>query len=424
MVLRNSYLQGCWEIVRHRIDVSKLFGEGCYLIYFDNAATTWPKPPEVWQAMEHCIKSVGANPGRSGHQMAVRAARLVDEAREQLSLLFNISNPDRIVFTLNATEALNLAIKGLLKPGDHVITSSMEHNAVTRPLYLLQEKGVEVTKVACARDGSIRVTDINSAVKQNTVAIIITHASNVTGTLMPLAEIGQLAKRKKLRLIVDAAQTAGVFNLDVPFMNIHLLAFTGHKGLYGPTGTGGLYLADGLELETLKEGGTGSMSQIPDQPDLLPERYESGTLNTVGISGLAAGLKFVRNEGTEKIRQYEMNLTSRFLAGAKKVKGLKVYGPEELYERAPVVAFSLAGKNSGRVGILLDQEYNIACRAGLHCAPDAHRTLGTLENKLVRFSFSYFNKEEEIDSAVRALMEIAALPNERFAEVKNSPCGC
>lgn len=224
------------------------------MIYFDNAATTWPKPPEVWQAMEHCIKSVGANPGRSGHRMALQAGRLVDEAREQLSLLFNISNPDRIVFTLNATEALNLAIKGLLKPGDHVITSSMEHNAVTRPLHLLQGKGVEVTKVACAGDGSIRVTDINSAVKQNTVAIIITHASNVTGTLMPLAEIGQLAKRKKLRLIVDAAQTAGVFNLDVPFMNIHLLAFPGHKGLYGPTGTGGLYLVDGLELETLKEG--------------------------------------------------------------------------------------------------------------------------------------------------------------------------
>ncbi|MEG3070653.1 MAG: aminotransferase class V-fold PLP-dependent enzyme [Candidatus Syntrophopropionicum ammoniitolerans] len=394
------------------------------MIYFDNAATTWPKPPEVWQAMEHCIKSVGANPGRSGHRMALQAGRLVDEAREQLSLLFNISNPDRIVFTLNATEALNLAIKGLLKPGDHVITSSMEHNAVTRPLHLLQGKGVEVTKVACAGDGSIRVTDINSAVKQNTVAIIITHASNVTGTLMPLAEIGQLAKRKKLRLIVDAAQTAGVFNLDVPFMNIHLLAFPGHKGLYGPTGTGGLYLVDGLELETLKEGVTGSMSHLPDLPDLLPERYESGTLNAVGLSGLAAGLKFVRNEGTEKIRQYEMNLTSRFLAGAKKVKGLKVYGPEELYERAPVVAFSLAGKNSGRVGMLLDQEYNIACRAGLHCAPDAHKTLGTFENKLVRFSFSYFNKEEEIDSAILALTEIAALPNERFYEVKDSPCGC
>lgn len=394
------------------------------MIYFDSAATTWPKPPEVWQAMEYCIKFAGANPGRSGHQMAVKAGRLVDEARELLSLLFNISNPDRIVFTLNATESLNLAIKGLLKPGEHVITSSMEHNSVTRPLHVLQEKGVEVTRVACSGDGGIRVGDIERAVKPNTAAIVITHASNVTGTLMPVAEIGRLAKRKGLKLVVDAAQTAGVFNIDVSFMNIHLLAFPGHKGLYGPTGTGGLYIADGLELTTLKEGGTGSMSHIPGQPDLLPERYESGTLNSVGISGLAAGLKFIRDEGSEKIRQHEMALTSRFLKGSEKIKGLKVYGPAELYERAPVVSFSLVGKNTGQVGTVLDQQYNIACRAGLHCAPDAHRTLGTFEKKLVRFSFSYFNKEEEVDFAIRALAEIAAVPPEKFNKKDDKSCGC
>lgn len=394
------------------------------MIYFDSAATSWPKPPEVWQAMEHCIKYAGANPGRSGHQMAVKAGRLVDEARELLSLLFNISNPDRIVFTLNATESLNLAIKGLFKPGDHVVTSSMEHNSVTRPLHVLQEKGVEVTKVACAGDGSIRVEDIEDAVKPDTAGIVITHASNVTGTLMPVAEIGRLAKRRGLKLIVDAAQTAGVFNIDVSFMNIHLLAFPGHKGLYGPTGTGGLYIAEGLELTTLKEGGTGSMSHIPEQPDVLPERYESGTLNSVGISGMAAGLKFIRNEGTEKIRQHEMGLTGRFLKGAKSIKGLRVYGPEELHDRAPVVAFSLEGKNSGQVGTVLDQQYNIACRAGLQCAPDAHRTLGTFEKKLVRFSFSYFNKEEEVDFAVRSLAEIAAIPPEKFNKKDDKSCGC
>jgi cysteine desulfurase family protein len=394
------------------------------LIYFDSAATSWPKPPEVWQAMEHCIKDVGANPGRSGHQMAIKAGRLVDEARELLSLLFNISNPDRIVFTLNATESLNLAIKGLLKPGDHVVTSSMEHNSVTRPLHVLQEKEVEVTKVACSSEGSIKVGDIKNALKPNTTAIVITHASNVTGTLMPVAEIGQLAKRKGLKLIVDAAQTAGVFNLDVSFMNIHLLAFPGHKGLYGPTGTGGLYIAEGLELTPLKEGGTGSMSHIPGQPDVLPERYESGTLNSVGIAGLAAGLKFIRNEGSEKIRQHEMGLTHRFLKGAESIKGLRVYGPAELYERAPVVSFSLEGKNTGQVGTVLDQQYNIACRAGLHCAPDAHRTLGTFEKKLVRFSFSYFNKEEEVDSAIRALSEIAAIPPEKFNKNDDKSCGC
>lgn len=394
------------------------------MIYFDSAATSWPKPPQVWQAMEHCIKYVGANPGRSGHQMSVKAGRLVDEARELLSLLFNIANPDRIVFTLNATESLNLAIKGLLKTGDHVITSSMEHNSVTRPLHVLQEKGIEVTKVSCSDEGKIEVGDIEKALRPNTAAIVITHASNVTGTLMPVAEIGRLAKRKNLKFIVDAAQTAGVFNIDVSFMNIHLLAFPGHKGLYGPTGTGGLYIAEGLELTTLKEGGTGSMSHIPGQPDVLPERYESGTLNSVGISGLAAGLKFIRDEGTEKIRQHEMGLTSRFLKGAEKIKGLKVYGPLELYERAPVVSFSLEGKNSGQVGSMLDQQYNIACRAGLHCAPDAHRTLGTFDKKLVRFSFSYFNKEEEVDFAIRSLAEIAAIPPEKFNKNEDKSCGC
>lgn len=394
------------------------------MIYFDSAATSWPKPAEVWEAMEHCLKFVGANPGRAGHRMAVEAGRLVDEARELLASLFNIRNPDRIVFTLNATEALNLAIKGLLKAGDHVITSSMEHNSVTRPLHVLQGKGVEVTKVPCAKDGTMKVQDIESSIRTNTVAIVITHASNVTGTLMPIAEIGQLAKRKGLRLIVDAAQTAGVFDLDVSFMNINLLAFPGHKGLYGPTGTGGLYIAEGLELTPLKEGGTGSKSEMPGQPDIVPERYESGTVNSVGIAGLAAGLKFLRREGLERIRQHEMDLTRRFLEGVKGIRGLTVYGPEELYDRAPVVSCSLKGKAAGQVGTILDQQFKMACRAGLHCAPDAHRTLGTLEQKLVRFSFSYFNNEREVDQAIRSLAEIAAIPPEKFNKSEDKSCGC
>lgn len=395
------------------------------MIYFDSAATTWPKPAVVWQAMESCIRNAGANPGRSGHQMALMAGRLVDEARELLATLFNITNPDRIVFTVNATEALNLAIKGLLKPGDHVVTSSMEHNSVTRPLYVLQGKGIEVSKVSCARDGTIKLEDIEKAIRPNTKAIVITHASNVTGTLMPIAEIGQLARKKGLRFVVDAAQTAGVFNINVPFMKIDLLAFPGHKGLYGPTGTGGLYIAEGLELTPLKEGGTGSMSDVPGQPDIMPERYESGTLNAVGIAGLAAGLKFIRSEGAEKIRQHEMELTQRFLKGAEKIKGLSIYGPEQIYARAPVVSFSLAGKATGKVGTVLDKQYNIACRAGLHCAPDAHRTLGTFDQKLVRFSFSYFNKTEEVDYALRSLNEISAVPPEKFNKSeKNGSCGC
>lgn len=356
--------------------------------------------------------------------MSKEAGRLVDEARELLAALFNIRNPDRIVFTLNATEALNLAIKGLFKSGDHVITSSMEHNSVTRPLHVLQEKGVEVTKVPCAKDGTITVQDIEASIRTNTVAIVITHASNVSGTLMPIAEIGQLAKRKGLRFIVDAAQTAGVFDLDVSFMGIHLLAFPGHKSLYGPMGTGGLYITEGLELTPLKEGGTGSKSEMPGQPDILPERYESGTVNSVGIAGLAAGLKFIRREGLTQIRKHEMDLTRRFLEGVEGIEGLKVYGPGELYQRAPVVSFSLEGKAAGQVGTILDEQYQIACRAGLHCAPDAHKTLGTFEQRLVRFSFSYFNNEKEVEHAIRSLAEIAAIPPEKFNQSKDKTCGC
>ncbi|MDD4237135.1 MAG: aminotransferase class V-fold PLP-dependent enzyme [Desulfotomaculaceae bacterium] len=394
------------------------------MIYFDSAATSWPKPSKVWEAMEYCIKFVGANPGRSGHQMALEAGRLVDEARELLATLFNIKNPDRIVFTLNATEALNLAIKGLLKDGQHIITSSMEHNSVTRPLHVLEGKGVEITKVACAKDGSIRLKDIESAIKSNTTAVVITHASNVTGTLMPISEIGQLTKKKGLCLIVDAAQTAGVFDLDVSFMGINLLAFPGHKGLYGPTGTGGLYIDERLELTPLKEGGTGSYSEVPEQPRVMPERFESGTINSVGIAGLAAGLKFIRMEGIERIRQHEMALTKRFLEGASGIKGMTLYGPEQLYHRAPVVSFSLEGKPAGKVGYVLDQQYKIACRAGLHCAPDAHRTLGTLEQRLVRFSFSYFNTEREVDFAIRSLSEIAEIPSGQFNKGEDKSCGC
>ncbi len=394
------------------------------MIYFDNAATSWPKPVEVWNAMEHCIKFVGANPGRAGHRMALEAGRLVDESRELLAALFNIRNPDRIVFTLNATEALNLAIKGFLKKGEHVITSSMEHNSVTRPLYTLEQKGIEVTKVTCAKDGTIKVEDIESAVKHNTVAVIITHASNVAGTLMPIAEIGWMAKKRGLKFVVDAAQTAGVFDIDVAFMGIHLLAFPGHKGLYGPTGTGGLYIDENLNLAPLKEGGTGSKSEIPGQPEVLPDRYESGTVNSIGIAGLAAGLKFIRREGIERIRKHEIDLTKRFLEGVEGIKGLNVFGPAEIHRRAAVVSFNLEGKQSPKVGTILDEQYNIACRAGLHCSPDAHRTLGTFEDKLVRFSFSYFNNEREVDYAVNALKEIAAIPAEKFNRTDDKSCGC
>lgn len=392
------------------------------LIYFDNAATSWPKPGGVIAAMRHYIEEVGANPGRSGHKMSLEANRLVTRTRERLAALFNIDDPERIVFTLNTTDALNLAIKGLLKAGDHVVTSSMEHNSVTRPLYVLAQQGIKLTKINCDREGRINAKDIEGAINSATKAIIITHASNVTGTLMPIGDIGGLARRKGLRLLVDAAQTAGLFTIDVKDMNIDLLAFPGHKSLMGPPGTGGLYIKEGVDLIPLKEGGTGSHSELPGQPDMMPERYESGTLNTAGIAGLGAGLDFIKNEGMDKIIKHELELTGRFIAGAEGINGIKLYGIKGVSGRAPVVSFAVGKRPAGEIGAILDQNFNIACRAGLHCAPDAHRTLGTFEQKLVRFSFSYFNKPEEVDFALAALRKI--VETNMPAPEGSGGCGC
>ncbi|MFZ5644345.1 MAG: aminotransferase class V-fold PLP-dependent enzyme [Bacillota bacterium] len=378
------------------------------MIYFDNAATTWPKPPKVVEAVSGCITELGANPGRAGHKMSIKANEMVESTRKKLANLFNIdqSQYERIVFTINATGALNLAIKGLLKSGDHVITSSMEHNSVTRPLNTLEKKGVEVTKIKCGEDGSISPDDIKKAIKSNTKLIVVTHASNVAGTVMPIEEIGKIAKEAGKYFLVDAAQTAGVLPIDVKRMNIDLLAFPGHKSLLGPTGTGALYIGEGIELDTLIEGGTGSQSELPGMPDTLPERYEAGTLNTTGIAGLEAGIDFILEKGMDTIRNHELRLANMFIEGSKKVPGLKIYGPQAGVERAPVVSFLIEGRKTAEIGGVLDKNYDIACRAGLHCAPDAHHTLGTLDKKLVRFSFSFFNTEDEVKRAIDALEEI------------------
>ncbi|MDO7788883.1 aminotransferase class V-fold PLP-dependent enzyme [Desulforamulus aquiferis] len=378
------------------------------MVYFDSAATSWPKPPEVWQAMEHFIKEVGASPGRAGHRRTVEANQIVDETRQLLASLFNINDPERIVFTLNATDALNMAIKGLMSQGEHVITSSMEHNSVTRPLHTLESHGVQVTKIKCDRQGKIDLNQVEQAIRPNTRAIVLTHASNVVGTIMPVQDIGRIAAKHNIHFVLDAAQTAGILNIDVKRLNVSVLTFPGHKGLMGPQGTGGLFIREDVNLRTLREGGTGSGSETPTQPNIMPEKYESGTLNAVGIAGLGAGLKFLRRVGKEKIHQHEMGLTNRFIKGAESIGGLRIYGPLKDEERVPVVSFSLEGYKAGQVGDRLDKEFDIGCRAGLHCAPDAHHTLGTFENKLVRFSFSYFNTEAEVDYALKALRQIAA----------------
>lgn len=394
------------------------------LIYFDNAATTWPKPPGVLDAISHCIKEVGANPGRAGHKMSIRANEMVDNTRKKLAGLFNIdvAQYERIVFTLNATGALNLAIKGLLKGGDHVITSSMEHNSVGRPLNILEKKGVQVTRVQCSQDGNLDPGDIKKAIRPNTRLIAITHASNVTGTVMPIEEIGKITREAGINFLVDAAQTAGVLDIDVKKMNIDLLAFPGHKSLLGPTGTGGLYIGDGIVLETLLEGGTGSQSELPGMPESLPERYEAGTLNTAGIFGLGAGIDFIMEKGIKTIRDHELNLTKKFIEGSPKIPGIKIFGSLNTESRAPVVSFLINGRKTAEIGGIMDKNYDVACRAGLHCSPDAHRTLGTLEQKLVRFSFSFFNTENEVNAALGYLEEIVT-KNITLPEGEGG-CGC
>ena len=380
------------------------------IIYFDNAATSWPKPPEVSAAMQKFMKKIGANPGRSGHRLSVEAARIIFNTREKLAQLFNIDDPLRIVMTKNATEGLNIAVSGLLKSGDHVITSSMEHNSVMRPLRAKLHRGVELTVIPCDRKGLIDPAHVNGAVKKNTRAIFMTHASNVTGTIMPVADIGRIARECNLVFCVDAAQTAGSYPIDVVKMNIDLLAFTGHKSLFGPSGTGGIYIREGLEnkIEPLCVGGTGSRSEVEEQPDFMPDRYEAGTPNTVGIAGLQAGVDFVLSKGVSEIKNKEDSLVKMFMDGVRDVPGIMIYGKTNAQERTPVVSFNIEGMDPAAVALELDDRFNIMARSGIHCAPSAHKTIGTYPQGTVRFSFSYFNTQEQIAKAIDAIYQIAA----------------
>ncbi|MDK2815261.1 aminotransferase class V-fold PLP-dependent enzyme [Thermoanaerobacter thermocopriae] len=372
------------------------------MIYFDNAATSWPKPEEVYKEVEKTLRNCG-NPGRGGHKMALGAGRVIFEARQEIGSLFNIKNPMRLVLTSNTTEALNIALKGVLKEGDHVITSSMEHNSIIRPLMTLKQKGIEVTIVKANGEGKIDPEDIKKAIATNTKMIAITHASNVTGTIMPIEEIGNIAREMNLIFLVDAAQTAGVLPIDVEKQNIDLLAFAGHKGLYGPQGTGGLYVREGIEILPLEEGGTGSKSESMYQPDLMPDKLESGTPNTPGIAGLKEGVKFVKSVGVDSIRRQEEKLTKILIEGLKEIKGVKIYGPQRVEERVGVVSVTLKDKDVGEISYILDKDFNIATRAGLHCAPLAHSTIGTLKTGTLRFGIGYFNTEEEVEKAIKAI---------------------
>lgn len=380
-------------------------------IYFDNAATSWPKPPEVVQAMTHFLESVGANPGRASHRLAVESGRLIYEAREELAELVNTPDPLRIVFGHNVTEALNLAILGLLRPGDHAITSSIEHNSVMRPLRALGRQGVELTVVPCSPQGFLDPADIQKAIRPNTSLIILNHASNVIGTLLPVAEVGRIAREHNVLLLVDAAQTAGAFPIDVQADFIDLLAFTGHKSLYGPMGTGGLVIGcrvDESQLSPLKRGGTGSRSEYEEQPAFLPDMCESGTPNAVGLAGLGAGVRWVREQSVESIRAHEVALAQQLICGLREIPGVTIYGGLDAELQTATVAFNIRGMAPSQAGLQLDDEYNILCRIGLHCSPAAHKTIGTFPNGTVRFGMGANNTAGQVTAALDAVRKLAS----------------
>ncbi len=384
------------------------------MIYFDNPATSWPKPPGVAEAMVHFLTHVGANPGRSGHRLSLKAGRIVYETRELVADLFHVPDPLRVVFGANVTEALNLVLRGYLRPGDHVVTSSMEHNSVMRPLRALVagECGgaIALTVIPCSPEGFMDPARLEAALRPNTAMVILNHGSNVCGSLLPVREAGAIARRHGCLLLLDAAQTAGAYPIDMEADGIDLLAFTGHKALGGPMGTGGLVIGQRVDLgrlSPLKRGGTGSQSESEEQPRFLPDMCESGTANAVGLAGLAAGVRWLKEQGVEAIRQREIELAQQLIDGLQEIPGVTVYGGLDATRQTATVAFNVAGLEPSEVGLRLDDEYDILCRVGLHCAPAAHRTLGTFPSGTVRFGLSAFSTPTEINTALRAVRNIA-----------------
>ena len=376
------------------------------MIYFDNAATTLRKPRCVIEAVTEAMGSMG-NSGRGVHDGALSASRTIYDTRAALARLFGAEGPERIAFTANSTEALNMAIKGLLAPGDHVITTALEHNSVLRPLYELEDRGMELTILPADTLGNIRYEDFERAIRPNTKAIVTTHGSNLTGNLLDIERIGSVARAHGLTYIVDASQTAGVFDIDVRRMNIDILCFTGHKGLLGPQGTGGLYVREGIELRPLLSGGSGVQTYLRSHPPQMPTALEAGTLNGHGIAGLGAAVKYLQETGLDTIRQKEQALMRSFYEAVREIPGIKVYGDFSSMDRCAIVSLNVRDYDSGEVSDALSESYGIATRPGAHCAPLMHRALGTVDQGAVRFSFSHFNTEEEIKIAVSALQELA-----------------
>ena len=377
-----------------------------HTIYMDNAATTLPKPPEVAEAIVQAMNHLG-NAGRGSTEASLDAARVIYDTRERLGRMFHAENPKQIAFTSNATESLNIAIQGLINPGDHVITTVMEHNSVLRPLYERQQAGATLTILPADEAGNISYDMLEAAVRQETKAIICTHGSNLTGNLNDIERIGKIAKAHKLLFIVDASQTAGVFPIDVQKMGIDVLCFTGHKSLYGPQGTGGIYVRDGIKIRPLKRGGSGIDTYNHNHPEQMPTALEAGTLNGHGIAGLNAALKYVEEKGIDAIREIALQRAWQFYEGIKEIPGVTIYGDFSKRERCPIVSFNLYDYDSAEVSDELLMSYGISTRAGGHCAPLMHESLHNAKQGAVRFSFSHFNTKEEVEIAIRAVRELS-----------------
>lgn len=377
------------------------------MIYFDNAATTMNKPESVIRAVTEALSSMG-NAGRGGHDAALDASRVIYDTRVKIADFFNASDPKQVVFTMNSTESLNIAIKGILEPGDHVITTALEHNSVLRPIYEMQINGVETTIIESDSQGNLEYSEFERNIKNNTKAIVCTHGSNLTGNMLDLVKIGEIAKKKNVLLIVDASQTAGVFPIDVQKMNIDILCFTGHKGLLGPQGTGGLVVREGLYVKPLLSGGSGIQTYSKTHPAQMPTALEAGTLNAHGLAGLRAALYYLDEKGINNICEREQQLMWRFYNGVKNIEGVTVYGDFSEKDRCAIVSLNIRDYDSSEVSDALTMNYGISTRPGAHCAPLMHEALGTVEQGAVRFSFSHFNTEEEIDVAITAIEELAA----------------
>ncbi len=377
------------------------------MIYLDNAATSFPKPEAVYQALDGFARNDLANPGRAGHKMALAAERALDDCRHLLNQLFHGEGPERFVFTLNCTDALNMAFKGVLADGDHVITTDLEHNSVSRPLRKMELDGrISLTRIKAEAGGTIDPDDFRKALTSRTRLIALTHASNVLGTIQPVAEVGRIAREHGLIFLVDAAQTAGVVPIDLQAMNIDLLAFPGHKSLMGPTGTGALYVSPRVQVRAWREGGTGGDSSNETQPKEFPYFLEGGTPNVLGVAGLGAGVKFVQEKGLDELHAHEMRLIDRLWRRLDEMPGYRVFGHRDLTRRVSTISFRSESLPAAEIGGILDQAFEVAVRPGLHCAPYIHRSLGTFPDGAVRVSPGPFNTEADIDHLARALGEI------------------